>query len=81
RSELIFLTRDKNSRQGGYTTNRYIQTLDEGFLPVYDDFRHFVQDNAPIHTSAQTLSWLRSHGVSWLDWPPYSPDLNPIKHI
>jgi len=25
--------------------------------------------------------WFREIGIPLLDWPPYSPDLNPIEHI
>ncbi|EYE92581.1 uncharacterized protein EURHEDRAFT_186358 [Aspergillus ruber CBS 135680] len=26
------------------------------------------------------LSWFDEHGIPLIDWPPYSPDLNPIEH-
>jgi len=38
-------------------------------------------DNAPIHTSNLVKGWLETHGVWTLDFPPYSPDLNPIEHL
>ena len=38
-------------------------------------------DNAPIHMSNLVKMWLEMHGVWTLDFPPYSPDLNPIKHL
>ena len=28
-----------------------------------------------------TQTWLHNHGVSSLDFPPYSPDLNPIENL
>ncbi len=37
----------------------------------------FQQDLAPAHTAKGTKSWLNDHGVSVLDWPANSPDLNP----
>ncbi len=37
----------------------------------------FQQDLAPAHTAKSTKSWLNDHGVSVLDWPANSPDLNP----
>eukprot|EP00703_Trepomonas_sp_PC1_P000857 JAP95749.1 Transposable element Tcb2 transposase [Trepomonas sp. PC1] len=39
------------------------------------------QDNAPIHTSAYTLRELALMGISVMEWPPHSPDLNPIEHL
>jgi transposase len=40
-----------------------------------------MQDNAPIHTAHASREWLGVHGVHTVDWPPYSPDLNPIEHL
>ena len=40
-----------------------------------------MQDNAPIHTSRKSREWLQSHGITTIEWPPYSPDLNPIEHL
>ena len=45
---------------------------------IGDDFV-FQQDNVPIHTSRSTRQWLRQHDVTLLDWPPKSPDANPIE--
>ena len=36
-----------------------------------------LQDNDPKHKSKEVQTWLHNHGVSVLDFPPYSPDLNP----
>jgi transposase len=41
----------------------------------------FVQDNDPKHRSAEVQTWLFNHGITSLDFPPYSPDLNPIEHV
>ena len=40
-----------------------------------------MQDNAPIHTAGKIDTWLDNHGITRTDWPPYSPDLNPIEHV
>ncbi len=40
-----------------------------------DDFI-FQQDLAPAHTAKGTKSWFSDHGVTVLDWPANSPDLN-----
>jgi len=41
----------------------------------------FQQDNAPQHTSSLAKRWFHNHGVHLIDFPPYSPDLNPIENL
>ncbi len=41
----------------------------------------FQQDLAPAHTAKGIKSWFNDHGVTVLDWPANSPDLNPIDSL
>jgi len=41
----------------------------------------FQQDNAPAHTSKSTARWMKQNHVQLLDWPPQSPDFNPIENL
>ena len=42
----------------------------------------FLQiDNARCHWSIETLEFYYENNIKIIDWPPYSPDLNPIDNI
>jgi transposase len=70
----------------------YIQLLEQNLLPfielLHENGVHeiiFQQDNASPHSSPTTQEWLKAaaqqHGFSIMDFPPNSPDLNPIEHL
>ena len=40
-----------------------------------------MQDNAPIHTAKKVKKWFNDIAIPLVDWPPFSPNLNPIEHI
>jgi hypothetical protein len=40
-----------------------------------------MQDGAPGHRASTTLAELCQRGITILEWPPYSPDLNPIETV
>ena len=71
--------------EGRLDSTAYQQVLEEHMLTdtaalIGEDFV-FQQDNVPVCTSRSTRQWLRQHDVTQLDWPPKSPDANPIKKL
>ena len=40
----------------------------------------FQEDNDLKHTAKKTKTFFDENGINVLEWPPQSPDLNPIEH-
>ncbi|RCN46359.1 hypothetical protein ANCCAN_07653 [Ancylostoma caninum] len=63
----------------------YCNIIERCLLPfirkVHNGFAQIVQDNAPAHTSRFTVEKFREWGLSSVEWPPESPDLNPIELV
>jgi len=36
---------------------------------------------APTHTAKSSKAWFNDHGITALDWPANSPDLNPMETL
>lgn len=82
RSPLVVMKRDLTAKKNGYSAWSYTEALNEGLLPIYRRSLRFMQDGASIHTAGVVDIWLRDHFIpKLLNWPPYSPDLNPIEHL
>ena len=81
RSELIIIERDPDSKKQGYSANSYIKLLGESLPTLWELGLTFMQDNCPIHTAKKTKAWFKEYCIPVLEWPPYSPDLNPIENL
>ena len=71
---------------GEFNAKRYVDILQHNLLQTALHFypqEHwwFQQDNAPQHKADISRRWFHNHGVDLLDFPPYSPDLNPIENL
>ena len=63
-------------------TVKYFRSLLQIIDLYYPDGEFvFVQDNAPCHTSAETLEWLSEQQIRVCQCPPQSPDMNIIENI
>lgn len=65
----------------GYSVKSYIEILKDNLLEIWEPGFAFMQNNAPIHKVKKVMKWFENNGVVVTDWPPYSPDLNPIEHL
>ena len=70
----------------------YVEMLKQNFLPFLEALHtddpipyEFQQDNARPHIVKITRDWLglltKQYGLKVIDWPPNSPDMNPIEHL
>ena len=41
----------------------------------------FIQYNAPCHKAKKVMDFLQKQNIETLNWPPQSPDLNPIENL
>ncbi|KHJ95407.1 hypothetical protein OESDEN_04647 [Oesophagostomum dentatum] len=63
----------------------YCEIIERVFLRfnriAYHGYAQLVHDNAPQHTSGFTTRKLEEWKVRTMDWPPESPDLNPVELV
>lgn len=79
RTELVSL------RGGNLNADRYIRECLEPhvvpYMPFIGENFLLMQDNARPHIARMTRQYLNDVGIQLLNWPPRSPDLNPIEHM
>ena len=76
------------SIDGHVDARKYKAMLRENLIPeltlaeqMFPGTWRVMQDNAPSHTANLVEGYLEEKGVDVIDWPPYSPDLNPIENL
>lgn len=79
RTELVVVSNRLNAtRYVGEILQDHVLSY-MGFIG-HDNFL-LMHDNARPHTAQCVNEYLQEVGISKLDWPARSPDLNPIEHI
>lgn len=71
--------------EGSINAETYVDMLENDFFNMVednlpDDFI-WMHDNAPPHVALLTKGYLERKGITTMEWPPMSPDLNPIENI
>lgn len=71
---------------GSLDSTRHRDILRHSLLKSFREFYpsgpwNFQQDNVRFHTTPETVTYLHEKGVTLIEWPPWSPDLNPIENV
>ena len=67
-----------------FYTDQLLPQLVQDCRTLLNDEFVFQQDGAPAHTSQQTQDWLQQQCPEFIrkdEWPPNSPDLNPLDYF
>ena len=59
----------------------YIDLIDTVVAPYLGEDMIFQHDNAPVHKARDVKDFLKEKNINVMDWPPQSPDLNPIENM
>lgn len=82
RSDLVFFPRREGKKAWRLNGERYISMCLGPNLVKFRGDVVFMDDGARSHRNRLVNSWMCTNGVDRIDdWPPYSPDLNPIEQL
>lgn len=76
--DLHFIEQNMDAKLYHHILVRHLQPSARRLIGAKFIFQH---DNDPKHTSKLVKSYLAKKRVQVLQWPPQSPDLNPIEHL
>ena len=61
--------------------DEYLKVLQKYQENLHFDALVYQQDNAPIHKAKKIMDYFAENSCKTLEWPAYSPDLNPIENL
>lgn len=82
KSRLHFVDEKAKVNADYYLTNLIPKLIEDATALMPNGFV-FQQDGAPAHTARVTQDWLHAHCAEFIakdEWPPNSPDLNPLDY-
>jgi hypothetical protein len=82
KGRLHFVAENVKINSKYYTEELLPLLIEDCHTLLHDEFI-FQQDGAPAHTARQTQDWLQQHASDFIgkdQWPPNSPDLNPLDY-
>lgn len=81
RTDLVILNSNPDAPRGG-VDSIVIHQLYSDILPQFvRPYNIFIHDNASVHIARIIRELLDDLNVEVMQWPPYSPDLNPIENL
>lgn len=68
---------------GRFNSLQYLSVLKEHLVPAMTTHESgvFMQDNSPVHKAKIVMRYLENQPFETMEWPPMSPDLNPIENV
>ena len=71
--------------EDNFDSNSYVNILQDALLENRDCIGEqnvvMQMDNARYHWTNEILKYYEDNNIKVIDWPPYSPDLNPIENL
>lgn len=86
KTDIVFITTaNTGPRSRSLTAARYVEeVLEEHVRPLAwlmgEDFL-LMHDNARPHVARTVCDYMEDVGITAMEWPARSPDLNPIEHV
>lgn len=68
---------------GKFKSQQYLSILKKHLVPAMtaNAGSIYMQDNSPVHKAKIVMTYLENRPFEVMEWPPMSPDLNPIENV